>query len=119
MEIFRHVFAFVFIIVLLLLIKNVINKQVMHFKLLKELYPNKLSQINSYFNPLAFIYIFGLNISIIIWFSIPIYYKKKDIIINNIDEINIEKTLIANNKKIFIFFVVLVFWFLIGILFFH
>lgn len=119
MAIFRHVFAIVFIIILLLNITVMIYKQVLHFKLLKELYPNNLSKINSYFNPLAIFYLFGLNVSILLWFSMPIFYKKKDVIINDVNGITREKALIANNKRIYFSFLLLVIWLLIGIILFR
>ena len=116
MAVFRHIFVIVFAINLLLFIVIVINKQVLHFKLLKEIYPRKLSKINSYLNPLAAFYLFGLSISDLLWFSSPIYYKKKDIIIQDNLKSNYEKKLIANNKRIYISLIIFCLWLFLGII---
>jgi hypothetical protein len=119
MGIFRHIFVIIFLIFLLLFVVLVINKQVLHFKLLKKLYPNDLSKINSYFNPLSVFYIIGLNFSIVIWFSFPIYYKKKNITFKDNIGSSYERALIVNNKRIYISFVVLVIWLLLGLIIYH
>jgi len=116
---FRHIFVIVFLITLIIIVISGINKQILHFKLLKEIYPSHLSKINSYFNPLAIFYLFRLKISIIFWFSIPLYYRKMNIIIENNRVITLEKKLFSNNKRIYMSLIILFIWILFGVIYFQ
>jgi Na+/proline symporter len=118
MEYFKHIFALFFIILLMIVVFFILKKGSLHFKLLKEMYPGKLKQINSIYNPFSVFYILGFNIETILWFSTPIYFSKNKInesfskeITNTIDK------LLRNNIRIYFSISILLIWFFIGLLF--
>ncbi len=111
MEYFRHVFAFIYIVLLILFMRFLFRKGELHFKMLKELYPDSFKGIESFYNPLLSFYIFGLDADILFWFIVPLYFRKKDIsIINNDRLILLDKKLRNNNKKIFLLLILSIIW---------
>lgn len=81
----------------------------MHFRLLKILYADELSNINSYYNPLLYFSILGLNGSVYLWYNFPFYYKKEDELVKG-DASTIEAALLKNNKKIVLYFLLFLVW---------
>ncbi len=117
MEYFRHIFVIIFIFLLVTAIIFLLRKQNLHFKLLKEMYPEHLKGINSYCNPLSVIYILGFNINIILWFSIPIYWAKNKVLNGkNKQIIIINEKLLKNNTLILYSTSLILIWFFIGML---
>lgn len=89
-----------FILLFFLLIRQVFLKGVTHFKLLKELYPKELSNVNSYFQMMWISNSSILDFKIMIWFWAPFYYDLFSS--NNFTPQMLEyhKRLLKSNKKI-------------------
>ena len=114
---FRHIYAAIFIVLIILLIRLIFRKYELHFKVLKELHPNKLKQINSFYSPLLGFYLFKLNATEYFWFSSPFFFRKKSLTKNSISQIKdyIDK-LMKNNNKIYLTILTLIIWIGIGFL---
>jgi len=111
----KHIFVIIFIILLIWVVRLILKKGELHFKILKELYPDKFRRINSSYNPLFVIYIFGLDINIILWYYSPIYFEKKSLIINTNEKlIFINNRLLKNNRIIYLLVVIMLIWLIFG-----
>ena len=64
----------IYFLVFFLLIRQLFLKGVVHFKLLKELYPEKLKGVNTYFGMMKITNTFILDISTMFWFWTPFYF---------------------------------------------
>ncbi len=112
MEYFRHIFVIIFIFLLVIDMIFLFRKTNLHFKLLKEMYPERLKSINSYLNPLLTIYLLGFDISTILWFSLPFYFPNNTVKkSSNKRIIDINEKLTRNNTKIFYSILRLHMWF--------
>ena len=119
MEYFKHIFVAIFIFLLVFVVIFILRKENLHFKLLKEMYPDRLKNINSIFNPLSTIYILGFDFNTILWFSIPFYFPNNKVKQSPDEEIKIiNKKLIRNNTLIFYSISMMLIWFFTGMLFF-
>jgi len=118
MEYFKHIFVIIFIFLLVVVVIFILKKENLHFKLLKEMHPDRLKNINSIFNPFSTIYILGLDVKTILWFSIPIYFPNNKVKQSSDKEIIIiNKKLIRNNTIIFYSISLMLIWFFTGVLF--
>jgi len=110
-----HIYAFAFIIILILFVRFIFRKQELHFKLLKEMYPNKFNKINSIYNPLFGFYLFQLDIGDYFWFVSPMFYFRSK---HNreLDSYLIDKLMYNNSRIIWCIFLFIV-WFFIGLFF--
>lgn len=118
MEYYKHIFMIIFIFLLVLVIFFILKKENLHFKLLKKMFPERLKNINSIFNPLSAIYILGFDVSTILWFSTPIYFLNNKVKKNHDEEISIiNKKLLSNNTRIYYSIALLLIWFFFGTLF--
>lgn len=118
MEYFKHIFVIIFIFLLVIVIIFILKKENLHFKLLKEMYPERLKNINSIFNPLSAIYILGFDINTILWFSTPIYFLNNKVKKSSDEEISIiNNKLLSNNTIIYYSISLMLIWFLSGMLF--
>ncbi len=117
MEYFKHVFVIIFIFLLVIVVIFLLKKENLHFKLLKEMYPERLKRINSIFNPLSVFYILGFEINTILWFSIPVYFPNNKVKKSSDKKINIiTEKLLRNNTIIFYSISLLIIWVFVGIL---
>lgn len=120
MQIYKHAFALIFILLLIVVIIFLSKKGNLHLKLLKKLYPKQLKKINSIYNPLIVIYVLSLEADILLWFSLPIYFSKSRINKSSDKEIiKLNTKLKRNNNRIYFSIAVLLLWLLVGILFFQ
>jgi hypothetical protein len=86
------------------------KKGIIHFKLLKELFPSQVRNVNSYFELMLWLpNYFNLNIKNIIWISIPIYINIFNYEFND-EALNYHKRLVQNNKKLGIVILIYIFW---------
>lgn len=73
-------FSIVFLIIFLLfgffIMRGLFFKGILHFRLLKNIYPEKLRDVKSYFQLMWLKHAFILNFDILVWFWMPIYYSK-------------------------------------------
>ena len=113
----RHIYAVIFIVLIVLIIRLIFRKYELHFRILKELYPNKFKQINSFYNPLLGFYLFKLNAAEYFWFSSPLFFRKKFLLKDSMINIkNYINNLRSNNKKIYLSILLLLIWIGIGFL---
>lgn len=111
MENFKHIYALVFIFLLVLEVRILFKKNEIHFKLLKELFPKSFNGINSVYNPIFYIFLFRLDISTIFWFIIPIYYRRRLILNTKSEKIKfLDKELIVNNIKLCLYAFIMIVW---------
>jgi len=94
----------VFLYLLFSLLFYTFKKGVLHFRLLKELYPQELKEVHSYLGMMWFSNILMLRFDVMVWFWTPIYYSK--ISINNLKgkAHQYHDELIRINKKIATYF---------------
>lgn len=114
-KILAILFLIIFLIFTFLIIKVLFMKGVLHFRLLKEIFPEKLKNVKFCSQS----YIFKLNFEILIWYWIPVYYSKfpKKELSNNANDLCLK--LKRNNKRmaiILLCFVIyfVVFWFVLN-----
>jgi hypothetical protein len=110
-EIFLIVYILVFFCLVIILIGLIFKNGEIHFKLLKLIFPNKLSEVNSYYQLIFTFKFLKLDIKSIFWITFPIYiksmFKKK---YSNEETLKLHNKLIKNNKLIFLFFLIMIFW---------
>lgn len=70
------VFLFIFLLFIFLIMRGLFLKGILHFRLLQKIYPEKLSDVKSYFQFMWLTNAFKLNFDILVWFWTPIYYSK-------------------------------------------
>jgi len=112
---FSVILLIIFLFFAFLIMRGLFLKGILHFKLLKMIYPEKLKGIETYFQLLWITNSFKLNFDTSIWFWFPIYYTKisKDNFAK--DALELHFKLKRNNKQlaiIFLFFIVffVIFW---------
>lgn len=66
----------IFLTLLFLLVRQMFIKGIIHFKLLKEIYPKELEGVKSYFGLMSITKIFRLDFATMFWFWFPVYYTK-------------------------------------------
>lgn len=66
----------IFLTLLFLLVRQIFIKGIIHFKLLKEIYPKELEGVRSYFGLMGMMNISRLDFPTMLWFWIPVYYTK-------------------------------------------
>lgn len=66
----------IFLTLLFLLVRQMFVKGIIHFKLLKEIYPKELEGVKSYFGLMSITKIFRLDFATMFWFWFPVYYTK-------------------------------------------
>lgn len=77
LNIFSLILFLTFVLSLLLFITELFHKNMVHFKLLKELYPVELSEVDSAQYFYLFYNSFSLDFETLLWYWSPIYYKKQ------------------------------------------
>ena len=104
----------VFLILFVTLLRFLLLKPKFHLKLLKKLYPYKLANVNSIYNPLIGMFIMDLGFPTFLWFFTPIFYSYLNI--NNLakDELELVIKLKSNNKKFLLSLFVFLIWLFIG-----
>lgn len=94
------IFFMIFLILAFLFMKSVFLKGILHFRLLKKIYPEKLRDVKSYFQLMWLTHAFKLNFDILFWFWMPIYYSKISIDEFSKDALELHSKLKRNNKKL-------------------
>lgn len=75
----------IFLILLFLLIRQLFIKGLIHFKLLKEIYPKELKEVRTYLGMMSITNIFRLDFPTMFWFWFPLYYSKiNELNLNNV-----------------------------------
>ncbi len=115
MNIYSKVYLFVYFILLLLFLIFILRKGELHYKLLKEILPEKLTNTNFY----TFIFslnFFSLNFKNLIWLFVPFYFTRKKIYSSfSENNINNHRKLLKNNKIVLLILSVIILWlFVIG-----
>jgi hypothetical protein len=92
-----ELFILIWVAYLITMFVLLLNKQSLHFDLLKSLYSSKLNKYNS-FNSFYFtLGIFILSFKDFLWYSFPIYIKRNKMTLDEKQEV-IDVTLRQNNK---------------------
>lgn len=111
MEYLKYLYALIYLILFIITIRLIFKKGEIHFKLLKEIFPETFVGIESFYNPILWFPLFSLDFKTIIWFTIPIYYQRKKFIENKSDKVTLyNKDLLLNNRRILIFFIIIILW---------
>ena len=87
---------------LVLLIRQLFLKGVLHFKLLKELYPREFKSYSSYWEFILPQNFFTVEMGKFMWLSIPFYYSRIKEDEMTAQALLLHRKLIKNNKKVFI-----------------
>lgn len=66
----------IFLTLLFFLVRQMFIKGIIHFKLLKEIYPKELEGVKSYFGLMSITKMFKLDFATMFWFWFPVYYTK-------------------------------------------
>lgn len=82
---FSNITTDLFIIFLVSFMVILFRKYILHFKILKSLYPDKFTNIDSFFNPLTQFIVLTLNFKTQLWYNCPIYFNKSKIDLSNCD----------------------------------
>lgn len=117
-KILAIIFVTIFMIFCFFIMRYLFIKSILHFRLLKEIYPDKLINVNTLFKMMWVANILKLRLDIMIWFYFPIYYSKISLDDYGEDALKLHHKLIRNNKKIAIVFLLFLiyfaaFWFVV------
>lgn len=106
------VFLSIFVLFVFFIMRGVFLKGILHFRLLKKIYPEKLKDITSYFQLMWLTRAYKLNFDMLIWFWMPIYYSK--VLEKKFDKeaFELHLKLKRNNKKLAIIFLCFVIFFI-------
>jgi hypothetical protein len=111
MENFKHIYALVFIFLLVLVVRILFRKNEIHFKLLKELFPKSFNGINSVYAPNFFLYLFKLDVNTVFWFIIPIYFRRRLLLNTESEKLKLlDKELVVNNIKLCLYAFIMIVW---------
>ncbi len=108
----------VFLFLFIQIIRHLFIKGILHFRLLKCVYPNRLKEIKSYWSVKMILLYFKLDMATILWFILPIYFPKHSSFKANENASELNSKLLGNNKKIFrylilyVVFMLFAWWFL-------
>ncbi len=102
LTIFSLILFLTFALSLLLFVMELFHKNAVHFKLLKELYPDVLSEVDSAPYFYLFYNSFSLDFETLLWYWFPIYYKKQVIINSNPKVFCFHQKLIKISRRIII-----------------
>lgn len=94
------VFLIIFLLFVFFITRGLFFKGILHFRLLKKIYPEKLRDVKSYFQLMWLTHAFKLNFDILVWFWMPIYYSKISINEFSEDALELHSKLKHNNKKL-------------------
>lgn len=108
-KILAILFLIIFLIFTFLIIKVLIMKGILHFRLLKEIFPEKLKNVKFYSQS----YIFKLNFDILIWYWVPFYYSKVPEKELTKYALKLHFKLKSNNKKLAIILLCFVIYFVV------
>jgi len=103
------------VVFLILWIRQLFLKANLHFKLLKELFPEKLKNIRSYNHYLMTFSFYKLDLQTFFWISSPLYYtrKKTEKLSDKAKDYHYKLKKISS--RIILYFVLFILWlFLIG-----
>jgi len=81
-----------------------------HFKLLKNIFPNRLSSIKSSYHFMFSLKYFELDIKSLIWYMCPFYYDSLKSHKWENEELLLKNKLLRNNFKMFISFLLMLIW---------
>jgi hypothetical protein len=109
------IFLIVFTFLFFMLLRQVFIKGILHFKLLKKIYPKELEGVDSYLKLTWISNCFRLNFGVMIWFWTPIYYTYINEDRFKGVEMEYHRKLKLNNKKLGVYFliyvlIILLFW---------
>ena len=106
------IFLIIFLFFIIFILRTIFLKGILHFKLLKKLYPKKLKNVTSYFQLMWLTHSLKLDGDILIWFWIPIYYTKVPEEKLGKDELELHLKLKRNNKNFTIIFLCFLIYFI-------
>ncbi len=110
---FAVVFFTIYLLFVFFIIKGLLLKGILHFRLLKKIYPEKLRDVKSYFQLMWLSHAFKLNFDILVWFWMPFYYSKKTKMGLSEDALELHYRLKHNNKKMVIVLLCFIVYFVI------
>jgi len=111
MENIKHIYVIIYLILLIITIRIIFKKGEIHFKLLKELFPKAFIGINSFYNPILFLYLIKLDIYTILWFVSPIYYSRRSFLSSKSQKSKLlNSKLVNNNIKLLIYMLIMIVW---------
>jgi hypothetical protein len=85
------------------LIRHLFIKSILHFKLLKLIYPKELARIESSFGLMWLLNSNALQFDVMFWFWMPIYYSKIDEQHMSVSVKDLHIRLLQTNRRIFIY----------------
>ncbi len=95
-------FLIIFLLFFIFILRGLYLKALLHFRLLKKIYPDELKNVNTYFQFMWITNTFRLNFDILFWFWMPIYYSKFSPDEFSESALELHFKLKQNNKKLII-----------------
>lgn len=90
----------IFLIFVFLIMRRLYIKATLHFRLLKILFPEKLNNVETYFQLMWLPNTFKLSFDVLIWFWLPMYYTKEYRKLYDKNAMKLHLKLKDNNKKL-------------------
>lgn len=111
----QFIYFTVFLLLLALIIRSIFRQKELQFKLLKGVFPQKLTGVDSYYSLLRSFKLLKLPFSVQIWIYSPIYYHLKldDYIDNEIIKSHGVR-LRRSNKVLLTYLVIYIIWLFAG-----
>ena len=111
MEYLKYLYVLIYLILFIITIRLIFKKGEIHFKLLKEIFPETFVGIESFYNPILWFPLFKLNIITIIWFITLVYYGRKQFLSSKSEKAKLlNQQLISNNRKLLLLFIGMIIW---------
>ena len=92
------------LLILVLILFNLSKKSYLHFKLLKAIYPKKLTKASNYFS-FYLVYVYHLDVMNVLWFFVPIYYNRPCVDLDNV-EIKFLHEKLLQNRRLFLYLII-------------
>ena len=78
------IFLSIFLLFAFLIMRGLFLKGILHFRLLKKTYPEKLQDVKSFLQLMWVTNSYKLNFDILIWFWFPFYYSNKKLSLKDV-----------------------------------